>query len=125
MRTVGLWRDVTRLNPSWAWAAGEMISTNTDLMKTTVPVEPGGYGLGLYSLDLSCGRTIWGHDGGIHGYVTASPHTVDGRRQLAASLNPLTDDGLHEAVDNLILVAHCGKTGDVAPVRLPAIAAAL
>jgi D-alanyl-D-alanine carboxypeptidase len=137
--------DVTRLKPSWAWAAGEMISTNVDLnrffaallggrllhpaelaaMKATVPVEPGfGYGLGLYSLDLSCGRTIWGHDGGIHGYVTASMHTADGRRQLTASLNPLADDGLGEAVNNLILVAHCGKAGGAAAMRLPAVAAA-
>ena len=31
----------------------------------------GGYGLGLYSLPTPCGP-IWGHDGGVPGYVTVA-----------------------------------------------------
>ncbi len=98
--------DVTELKPSWAWSAGEMISTTADLnrfyaallggrllppaqlvaMKTTVPVDPGyAYGLGLYSLELPCGLKVWGHDGGIHGYVTLSLHTA-GRAPAAVVL---------------------------------------
>ncbi len=72
-------RDVTDMDPSWGWAAGQMISTNSDLnrfftallagrllpaaqlaqMRTTVPAAylgPGArYGLGIVSRPLSCG----------------------------------------------------------------------
>jgi D-alanyl-D-alanine carboxypeptidase len=99
-------RDFTRYRMSWAWAAGEMVSTAHDLnvfyrallagellhprmlaeMQTTVPMDPavpeaGGYGLGLYSIDAPCGR-FWGHDGGTIGHVTLSLHSPDGRRQM-------------------------------------------
>jgi CubicO group peptidase (beta-lactamase class C family) len=84
--------DVTRLSPSIAWAAGGMVSAAGDLrrfyeallggqllrpaqlaqMLTTVPVLPVfGYGLGIYSLRTACG-TVWGHDGGIPGYVNVT-----------------------------------------------------
>jgi len=67
----------TLLNPSWAWAAGALVSNVTDLarfyralldgrligsgllreMRTTVPLAPGiGYGLGLASTSQSCRR---------------------------------------------------------------------
>ncbi len=121
--------DVTRLKPSWAWAAGEMISTTADLnrffaallggkllrpsqlaaMKTVVPVEEGfGYGLGLIGGDLPCGGKAWGHSGGIHGYLTESLQTEDGRAQVSISINPLTGEGLGEALGNLVETALCG-----------------
>ncbi|MFM9592979.1 serine hydrolase domain-containing protein [Streptomyces scabiei] len=102
--------DVTELNPSLAHAAGEMISDSGDLnrfysallkgrllppkqlaeMKTTVEIDeiPGaGYGLGLIERRLSCGITVWGHGGGIHGSTSEAVTTSDGRRSLAFNFN--------------------------------------
>ncbi|MEJ1196071.1 MULTISPECIES: serine hydrolase domain-containing protein [unclassified Streptomyces] len=100
--------DVTRLNPSIAGSAGEMISSSTDLnrfytallrgrllpaeqlaeMTTTVPVEKGAaYGLGLMKRELGCGVTVWGHGGGIHGSSSEAVVTKDGRHALAFNFN--------------------------------------
>ncbi|MFH0518152.1 serine hydrolase domain-containing protein [Streptomyces sp. M41] len=100
--------DVTRINPSIAWSAGEMISDSKDLnrfytallrgrllpreqlneMTTTVPLnETSGYGLGLMKTELSCGTTVWGHGGGIHGSISEALTTKDGRHSLAFNLN--------------------------------------
>lgn len=104
-------RDFSEYNMTWAWAAGELISTMEDLntffrallggrllagptldkMLTTVPMDPdvpetGGYGLGIYSLSLPCG-TFWGHDGGVIGQVTVSLHSRDGARQVSSGIN--------------------------------------
>ncbi len=96
--TDGELRDFTRYNMSWAWGAGDLVSTAADLntfyralltgrllparllaeMQTTVE---GGYGLGLYSVELPCG-VFWGHDGGTIGHQTVSWHSADGRRQM-------------------------------------------
>ncbi|CAL9311465.1 serine hydrolase domain-containing protein [Streptomyces sp. SudanB182_2057] len=98
--------DVTDLNPSLAYAAGEMISDSADLtrfygallggrllpprrlgeMKTTVPVEaaPGvRYGLGLTDTRLACGTHVWGHSGEIPGSVSEAAASADGRHTLA------------------------------------------
>ncbi|MFF4830513.1 serine hydrolase domain-containing protein [Streptomyces sp. NPDC001315] len=102
--------DVTRLNPSIAFSAGEMISDSADLnrfyrallrgnllppkqlkeMKTTVKAEAlrnVDYGLGLMDRELSCGVHVWGHDGGIHGSVSSAVTTADGRHSLAVNFN--------------------------------------
>ncbi|WP_405520611.1 serine hydrolase domain-containing protein [Streptomyces canus] len=102
--------DVTRLNPSLASSAGEMISDSADLdrfyaallkgrllppkqlkeMKTTVAVEGipnAGYGLGLMDRELSCGVHVWGHDGGIHGSSSVAVTTADGRHSVAFNFN--------------------------------------
>ncbi|HEX8628294.1 MAG TPA: serine hydrolase domain-containing protein, partial [Catenuloplanes sp.] len=75
----GSLRDFSVFNMSWAWAAGELVSTPADLntfyralltgrllappllreMQTTVPFDPAqpeaaGYGLGLFSVALPC-----------------------------------------------------------------------
>ncbi|MGW1432845.1 serine hydrolase domain-containing protein [Streptomyces sp. NPDC002431] len=97
------WREVTELDPSWGWAAGAVVSTNSDLnrffaallggkllppaqlaeMRTTVPAEDRGpgvrYGLGLTSTPLSCGGVYWGHGGTALGYRTRGGVTEDGR----------------------------------------------
>lgn len=94
--------DITRINPSIAWAAGAVISTASDLarfyrallggrllrpalltqMLDTVRLDPvSGYGLGIVSVRTVCG-TIWGHTGGIAGYVTFAYNSRDGRRNL-------------------------------------------
>ncbi|WP_329485115.1 beta-lactamase family protein [Kitasatospora sp. NBC_01246] len=96
--------DVTRQDMSWGWAAGALVSTNTDLnrfyttligggllapellaqMRTTVPVDDSfgqgaRYGLGLASFPLTCGGVYWGHGGTLPGYVTRGGVTEDGR----------------------------------------------
>ncbi|WP_183154308.1 serine hydrolase [Streptomyces shenzhenensis] len=108
--TAGPSYDVTRLNPSIASAAGEMISDSADLtrfyrallrgdllparqlkeMKTTVEIDGvpnAGYGLGLMDRTLSCGVHVWGHDGGIHGSGSSAVTTADGRHALAVNFN--------------------------------------
>ncbi|MEV5266788.1 serine hydrolase domain-containing protein [Streptomyces werraensis] len=100
--------DVTRLNPSMASSAGEMISDSKDLnrfyralltgrllpgeqleeMTDTVAVnDRNGYGLGLMSTELSCGVTVWGHGGGIHGSTSDAVTTRDGRHSVAFNFN--------------------------------------
>lgn len=106
--------DVTRLDPSWGWAAGELVGTPGDLlrfysallagellepaqlaeMKTTVdagPLPGSAYGLGLLSSELSCGVTVWGHGGDIHGYSTRNGVTEDGRRGVAIAMTALPE----------------------------------
>ncbi|UUU33915.1 beta-lactamase family protein [Streptomyces sp. CA-210063] len=108
--TTGPTYDVTELNPSLAYSAGEMISDSGDLnrfysallkgkllppkqlaeMKTTIKVDeiPGaGYGLGLIERKLSCGITVWGHGGGIHGSTSEAVTTSDGGHSLAFNFN--------------------------------------
>ncbi|MGP3683693.1 serine hydrolase domain-containing protein [Streptomyces sp. IBSNAI002] len=103
--------DITRLDPSWGWAAGQMVSTPGDLnrffsalvggkllrsaelaeMRTTVAVPDGTglgpgvrFGLGLTSTPLTCGGLAWGHGGTIHGYATRNAVTDDGRAAAVA-----------------------------------------
>ncbi|WP_446751052.1 serine hydrolase domain-containing protein [Streptomyces sp. CLV115] len=95
--------DYTTMDMSMGWAAGALVSTNSDLnrfytallggrllppaqlaqMRTTVPAEaraPGvRYGLGLTSTPLSCGGVYWGHGGTALGYRTRGGVTEDGR----------------------------------------------
>ncbi|MER6672940.1 serine hydrolase domain-containing protein [Streptomyces sp. NPDC000983] len=108
--TTGPTYDVTRISPTLAYAAGEMISDSADLnrfytallggrllpaeqlkeMKTTVKVEGvpnAGYGLGLIERELSCGTTVWGHGGGIHGSVSEAVTTGNGRHSLSFNFN--------------------------------------
>ncbi|GGT08895.1 serine hydrolase domain-containing protein [Streptomyces chromofuscus] len=108
--TTGPTYDVTALNPSLAYAAGEMISDSADLnrfyrallggrllperqlkaMKTTVAIDGApnaGYGLGLLDRKLSCGVHVWGHGGGIHGSSSEAVTTADARHSLAFNFN--------------------------------------
>lgn len=64
-------------------------------MRTTVPVDgvtgqvwPGAsYGLGLFSVPLSCGGTYWMHNGGQTGFLTNAAVTDDGSRSAVVSLS--------------------------------------
>ncbi|MDT0569903.1 serine hydrolase domain-containing protein [Streptomyces sp. DSM 3412] len=119
--------DATELNPSIAGAAGEMISTPGDLnrfvsallrgrllprkqlaeMKNVVPIdgERGGYGLGLITYELSCGLRLWGHSGGIHGSLSETATTTDGRHTLTYNFNSdWTGDSL-----SIMEAEFCGK----------------
>ncbi|MDX3497744.1 serine hydrolase domain-containing protein [Streptomyces turgidiscabies] len=101
--------DVTEFNPSVANSAGEIITNSGDLnrfysallrgkvlpakqlaeMKTTVPAGQvdGRYGLGLIENELSCGVTVWGHSGGIHGSTSEAVTTADGKHSLSFNFN--------------------------------------
>ncbi|MGW3107165.1 serine hydrolase domain-containing protein [Streptomyces sp. NPDC001100] len=108
--TTGPTYDVTKLNPSIASSAGEMISDSADLdrfygallggkllpvkqlkeMQTTVPAGDSPttrYGLGISDIKLPCGVHLWGHDGGIHGSSSVVVATPDGRHSLAFNFN--------------------------------------
>ena len=98
--------DITDSDPSWAWAAGSMVSTPSELnkfmqsvfdgsllnqasiaeMKKSVPMGDGGdvYGLGLIGHKLSCG-VAWGHGGAIPGYQTANAVGPDGAAAVIAT----------------------------------------
>ncbi|MBB5122997.1 beta-lactamase [Streptomyces eurocidicus] len=112
-------RDVTEIDPSASWAAGAMVSTNSDLnrffsallkggllpdtqleqMLTTIPVRKGedrySMGLGIMKVRLSKDCVAWGHNGGIPGYGTWAMATADGRAASATmTREPKTGDAL-------------------------------
>ncbi|MFG2484532.1 serine hydrolase domain-containing protein [Streptomyces virginiae] len=123
-------RDFTEMDPSWAGAAGQLISTNSDLnrfftallagrllpaaqlaqMRTTVPAGTSGlrYGLGLTSRPLSCGGVYWGHGGDIAGYETRGGVTDDGRAANVAVTTIPTDDSAAQHVTDAVDRALCG-----------------
>ena len=101
--------DVTQVSPSWAWAAGGVVSTVGDLarfytallsghllpppllhqMLTAVPIPtaPGSrYGLGIFSVRTPCG-TAWGHNGDFPGYYSNAFTTRGGGRQAIVLVN--------------------------------------
>ncbi len=96
--------DVSGNDPEYGGAAGAVVSTAHDWsrfytalmsgtllpaaqmkqLRTTVPQDPeqpdgAGYGLGIQTGATPCG-TIWGHDGGIPGYLTANVTDRTGSR---------------------------------------------
>jgi D-alanyl-D-alanine carboxypeptidase len=121
--------DVTQANPSWAWAAGAMVSSAADLarfyqallsgrllspellkaMQTTIDASEqfgagAGYGLGLMRLGLGCGGQVWGHGGEIAGYATLAFSTSDTTHQLVLmdNLLPAPGGAVRSAVDNVL-----------------------
>ncbi|CAN3979373.1 serine hydrolase domain-containing protein [Kitasatospora purpeofusca] len=118
--------DYTAMDSSMAWAAGAVVSTNTDLnafygallggrllpaaqltqMRTTVPAELLGegvrYGLGIQSRPLTCGGLVWGHGGTSPGFRTRGGVTEDGRAaNITVTVIPdaATGKRLTDAVD--------------------------
>lgn len=97
--------DITEMNGSQGWADGDIISSAADLnrfyrallrgkllppkqlkaMMTTVPDS--SYGLGLQRFKTSCGKTVWGHGGGMVGWLSMATSTADGRHQLSYNHN--------------------------------------
>ncbi|MFC3452485.1 serine hydrolase domain-containing protein [Amycolatopsis speibonae] len=104
--------DITRINPSVAWAAGEIISTTRDLdtfgvalasgkllkpaqqqeISKTTAVSP-EYGLGLQVQTLPCGTKVWGHGGGIPGYSSHLLTTPDTEKRLELSVTSAPTEG--------------------------------
>ncbi|MFF0305925.1 serine hydrolase domain-containing protein [Streptosporangium sp. NPDC004379] len=108
-------RPLTRIDPSWAWAAFGLVSDGRDVnrfyralfggrligprllaeMRTGVgtpqaPVFP-RYGLGLEAVALTCGEK-WGATGSIPGYVTFGFADDTGRRRMTISVNVQRND---------------------------------
>ena len=119
--------DTSGWSPTWAWAAGALVSNTKDLttfyqallsgdllsraqlreMTTTVsPFAGAGYGLGLLTLDTPCG-TIWGHTGGIPGYVTISYHNRAGTRSAVLVMSTEPTQAIAKKFDPLVLRAVC------------------
>ncbi len=96
-------QDLTTMDPSWAGAAGALVSTPSELdrfmqatldgtlleaeslaeLQRTVPagdelLPEAAYGLGWESNPLSCGGTAWGHGGDIPGTQTRNAVGPDG-----------------------------------------------
>ncbi|MEU8547237.1 serine hydrolase domain-containing protein [Streptomyces roseoverticillatus] len=121
-------RNVTAIDPSASWAAGAMVSTNSDLntffsallggrllnqpeldaMRTTVQMRENdpdhNAGLGIITMPLPCAdaqgrkRVAWAHSGTIPGYGTWSAATDDGR---AASATMTLEISTNQAVEHL------------------------
>lgn len=126
--------DVTVVDPSFAGAAGAMISTAEDLnrfftalasgtllpprenteMRRTVPTAgdvadawPGSrYGLGLLWIPLPCGG-YWSHPGDAFGYSTRVGVTSDARRAYSLVVTSEATTGTDEAVNRLAAHVLC------------------
>ncbi|AOS64611.1 serine hydrolase domain-containing protein [Actinoalloteichus hymeniacidonis] len=124
--------DITSIDPSMAWAAGQIVSTPSDVsrfytallagdlveaeqlaeMQTTVEASdlPGTeYGLGLMRNELSCGGVRWGHDGNFPGYSISNGATEDGRSAAIAVTSLPTSEEALSAGGELVDTALCGS----------------
>ncbi|WP_224281537.1 serine hydrolase [Streptomyces sp. LS1784] len=126
--------DVTRQNPSWVGAGGDMISTTRDLhtyfsalmggrllpaellAEMRTPEATVGYGLGVFAQETE-GGTVFHHNGATMGSAALMYGTADGAKTLTAGLTWVDDADLSIApafrtaqqrfVDGLF----CGKLG--------------
>ncbi|MET9296389.1 serine hydrolase domain-containing protein [Streptomyces sp. NPDC003077] len=121
--------DATEQNMTWLSAAGDMISTLGDInrfhrallkgellsrpqvakMLDAVPTGDGpGYGLGVETVELSCGKTVVGKTGRTNGSLSAVAGTVDGDHQLTFNINGdwLPDPSVYT---NVIEAEFCGR----------------
>jgi D-alanyl-D-alanine carboxypeptidase len=120
--------DLSMWSPTSAWAAGALVSSAPDLrrfyqallagrllppallgqMTTTVETgNPGSrYGLGIYSMDTPCG-TVWGHDGGIAGYVSFALNDREGSRSAVVLLPTQPDDAIAARHQEAVATAVC------------------
>jgi D-alanyl-D-alanine carboxypeptidase len=140
--------DTSSWTVSWAWSAGAVVSNARDLarfytallsgrllspallrqMTTTVDAGQIGaaYGLGIFTLDTPCGR-IWGHDGGIPGYVSFAFTNRAGTRSAVVLLPTDADEAIGASILNVLDVTVCGMfdrqlpavSAKAAPFRLP------
>ncbi|MGO1052673.1 serine hydrolase domain-containing protein [Crossiella sp. CA198] len=116
--------DITEMNPSRAGATGAMISTTADLDRflrallagrllapaqqaelTKVTAVSPAYGLGFFPVPTSCGITVWGHGGGLPGYLSMMVGAADGSRRVEASVTIGTgvdQQALRKSVDSAV-----------------------
>lgn len=106
--------DVSRQNPSWAGAGGDMISTTKDLhtyfsalmggkilpaellAEMRAPEATAGYGLGVFAQETE-GGTIFHHNGALMGSAALMYSTPDGSKTLTAGLTWVDDADLSVA----------------------------
>ncbi|MFC8929782.1 serine hydrolase domain-containing protein [Streptomyces albidoflavus] len=101
--------DATWQNPSWVGAAGELISSGKDVnrflralyggellppeqlaqMLDTVAADTPlrRAGLGVFAYPLSCGTTVWGHEGNMHGSPVLAVGDGGGDHSFTLHLN--------------------------------------
>jgi D-alanyl-D-alanine carboxypeptidase len=126
--------DVTRQNPSWVGAGGDMISTTRDLhtyfsalmggkllpaellAEMRTPEATVGYGLGVFAQETE-GGTVFHHNGATMGSAALMYSTLDGSKTLTAGLTWVDDADLsiapafqaaQQRFGNEVL---CGKLG--------------
>jgi D-alanyl-D-alanine carboxypeptidase len=135
----GAWQDITDLDPSLGWAAGQLVSTPRDLgrfmhgllagrllpsaqlaaMRRTVDApdfepDPGWrYGLGIARHRLSCGPVAWGHGGDIQGFETRNLATDDGRWAVVTVTGLPSTLEMVAAVDQAVEDILCSSRADV------------
>ncbi|MEV8533113.1 serine hydrolase domain-containing protein [Streptomyces sp. NPDC051211] len=125
--------DVTRHNPSWISAGGDMISTTQDLhtfisalvrgellparllAEMRKPHPKSGFGLGLRVQDTGPnGGTVLFHNGGHGGHAALMYSTPDGSKTLTAALNYVDDAAMslagafQKAQQRLVEEVFCG-----------------
>ncbi|MFE4369759.1 serine hydrolase domain-containing protein [Streptomyces sp. NPDC056835] len=140
--------DITRQNPSWISAGGDMISTTQDLhtfisalaggkflpagllAEMRTPHPESGFGLGLRVQDAGPnGGTLLFHNGGAAGHAALMYSTPDGSKTLTASLNYVDDAAMSLAgvflkamerlVDEVFGGERAGSTDEVAEPTQP------
>jgi D-alanyl-D-alanine carboxypeptidase len=118
-------RDRSTVGASWAWAAGAIVSTASDLSRflgallqerllsqrllaLMRPAPTARYGLGLAAFRTPCGTAI-GHTGALLGTVSAAWSSRDGRRRVVAMTNsfPLSPSA-GAALRRLLDASFCG-----------------
>jgi D-alanyl-D-alanine carboxypeptidase len=138
--------DTTRVNPSFVWTAGAIVSTLDDVadfhralftgrlldpeqqreLETTVVAAPDiDYGLGVLRLQTPCGAA-WGHDGAMPSAVNISLTSPDGSRQAVLMVNRDANTWTEQIgadYSAALLTAFCGEP--VAPEAAGPAAAAM
>ncbi|MEU8968555.1 serine hydrolase domain-containing protein [Streptomyces monashensis] len=126
--------DVTRQNPSWVGAGGDMISTTKDLhtyfsalmggrllpadllAEMRTPEATAGYGLGVFAQETDSG-TVFHHNGATMGSAALLYGTADGTTTLTAGLTWVDDADLsiapafRSAQQRLVDLVFCGRLG--------------
>ncbi len=126
--------DVTRQNPSWVGAGGDMISTTKDLhtyfsalmggkllsaellAEMRTPEATVGYGLGVFAQETE-GGTVFHHNGATMGSAALMYSTPDGSKTLTAGLTWVDDADLsiapsfRTAQQRFVDAVFCGKLG--------------
>ncbi|MFD8708668.1 serine hydrolase domain-containing protein [Kitasatospora sp. NPDC059648] len=126
--------DVTRQNPSWVGAGGDMISTTRDLhtyfsalmggrllpaellAEMRTPEATAGYGLGVFAQETE-GGTVFHHNGATMGSAALMYSSADGGTTLTAGLTWVDDADLsmapafRAAQQRLVGEVFCGAPG--------------
>lgn len=124
-------QDVTLVSPSYAWTAGAIVSTasdiarfyrallggqllSPDLLQAMKPTT-NRIGLGLFQTPSACGGpNLIGHDGALAAYLTLAFNSKDSKRQLVVLVNSLTFNDqvgskrAQQALARLFKTAACG-----------------